>query len=201
MGNVVPRQLFETQYRALVDLLCQRWGLERGHGPIRHGYNAVVIPVRRSSEPLVLKLNWPALGVSEEVRGLEAWEGNGMVWMLAADASVGALLLERLDADCTLREMDAMEAVRVAGRLLRPLLACDVLILDELGYLPATPGFGPLLYEIVAERYERRPIIVTSNKNLTEWSNITQDASLAAAIADQLLHHGEVFYLKGLSCS
>ncbi len=95
LGNVVPRQLFETQYRALVDLLCQRWGLERGHGPIRHGYNAVVVPVRRSSEPLVLKLNWPALGVSEEVRGLEAWDGNGMVWMLAADGSVGALLLER----------------------------------------------------------------------------------------------------------
>jgi DNA replication protein DnaC len=84
-------------------------------------------------------------------------------------------------------------------RLLRPLLECDVLVLDELGYLPATPGFGPLLYEIVASRYERRPIIITSNKSLTEWSNITQDVSLAAAIADRLLHHGQVFYLKGPS--
>jgi DNA replication protein DnaC len=84
-------------------------------------------------------------------------------------------------------------------RLLRPLLECDVLVLDELGYLPATPGFGPLLYEIVAGRYERRPIIITSNKSLTEWSNITQDVSLAAAIADRLLHHGQVFYLKGPS--
>lgn len=84
-------------------------------------------------------------------------------------------------------------------RLLRPLLDCDVLVLDELGYLPPTAGFGPLLYEIVAGRYERRPIIITSNKSLTEWSNITQDVSLAAAIADRLLHHGEVFYLKGPS--
>lgn len=84
-------------------------------------------------------------------------------------------------------------------RLLRPLLTCDVLVLDELGYLPAIPGFGPLLYEVVAGRYERRPIIITSNKSLTEWSNITQDVSLAAAIADRLLHHGEVFYLKGPS--
>jgi DNA replication protein DnaC len=84
-------------------------------------------------------------------------------------------------------------------RLLRPLLECGVLVLDELGYLPSTPGFGPLLYEIVAGRYERRPIIITSNKSLTEWSNITQDVSLAAAIADRLLHHGQVFYLKGPS--
>jgi IstB-like ATP binding protein len=73
-------------------------------------------------------------------------------------------------------------------RFLRPLLTCDVLVLDELGYLPATPDFGPVLYEIVAGRYERRPIIITSNKSLTEWSNITQDVSLAAAIADRLLH-------------
>jgi DNA replication protein DnaC len=84
-------------------------------------------------------------------------------------------------------------------RILRPLLDCDVLVIDELGYLPAVPGFGPLLYEVVAGRYEHRPIIITSNKSLTEWSNITQDVSLAAAIADRLLHHGEVFYLKGPS--
>lgn len=84
-------------------------------------------------------------------------------------------------------------------RLLKPLLTCDVLVLDELGYLPPAPGFGPLLYEIVAGRYERRPIIITSNKSLTAWSDITQDVSLAAAIADRLLHHGEVVYLKGPS--
>jgi DNA replication protein DnaC len=84
-------------------------------------------------------------------------------------------------------------------RLLKPLLACDVLILDELGYLPATAAFGPLLYEIIAGRYQHRPIILTSNKSLTDWSSITQDLSLAAAIVDRLLHHGEVFYLKGPS--
>jgi len=84
-------------------------------------------------------------------------------------------------------------------RLLRLLLVCDVLVLDELGYLPATPTFGPALYEIIAGRYDRRPVIITSNKSLTEWSQITQDVSLAAAIADRLLHHGEIFYLKGPS--
>ena len=81
-------------------------------------------------------------------------------------------------------------------RLLRPLLACDVLVLDELGYLPTLPGFGPALYELIAGRYERRPTLITSNKSLTEWAAIVQDASLAAALVDRILHHGEVFYLK-----
>src|SRR6266498_1445384 len=84
-------------------------------------------------------------------------------------------------------------------RLLRPLLACDVLVLDELGYLPTQSSFGPALYELIAGRYERRPTILTSNKSLTEWGAIVQDASLAAAIVDRILHHGDVFYLKGPS--
>lgn len=84
-------------------------------------------------------------------------------------------------------------------RLLTPLLACDVLVLDELGYLPTSPAFGPALYELVAGRYERRPTVLTSNKSLTEWGAIVQDASLAAAIVDRILHHGDVFYLKGPS--
>ena len=71
--------------------------------------------------------------------------------------------------------------------------------LDELGYLPTSPAFGPALYELIAGRYERRPTLLTSNKSLTEWGAIVQDASLAAALVDRILHHGDVFYLKGPS--
>lgn len=84
-------------------------------------------------------------------------------------------------------------------RLLGPLLRCDVLVLDELGYLPTEPTFGPAFYELVSGRYERRPTIITSNKALSEWAAIVQDTSLAAAVVDRLLHHGDVFYLKGPS--
>jgi DNA replication protein DnaC len=84
-------------------------------------------------------------------------------------------------------------------RLLKPLLTCDVLVLDELGYLPTEPAFGPALYEIVAGRYTRRPTIITSNKSLTEWATVVQDASLAAALVDRLMDRGQVFYLKGPS--
>jgi DNA replication protein DnaC len=104
-----------------------------------------------------------------------------------------------LTAQTLASQLGRVLTIRGRGRLLRPLLTCDVLVLDELGYLPATPAFGPALYEIIAARYDHRPVIITSNKSLTDWSAITQDVSLAAAIADRLLHHGEVFYLKGPS--
>lgn len=82
-------------------------------------------------------------------------------------------------------------------RILTPLLACDVLVLDELGYLPTDPSFGPALDAIIAARYTRRPTIVTSNKSLTDWSLVVQDTSLAAAVVDRLVHTGQVFYVKG----
>jgi len=84
-------------------------------------------------------------------------------------------------------------------RLLKPLLTCDVLVLDELGYLPTEPTFGPALYEIIAGRYTRRPTIITSNKSLPEWATVVQDVSLAAALVDRLMDRGQVFYLKGPS--
>lgn len=92
-------------------------------------------------------------------------------------------------------------ALTAAGRqrVLKPLLSCDLLVLDELGYLPTEASFGPALYEVIAGRYERRPTILTSNKSLTEWGVIVQDVSLAAALVDRLLHHGQVFYLTGPS--
>ena len=83
--------------------------------------------------------------------------------------------------------------------VLRPLLTCDVLVLDELGYLPTEPAFGPALYELIAGRYDRKPTLITSNKSVSEWATIVQDVSLAAAIVDRLMHHGQVIYLKGPS--
>jgi DNA replication protein DnaC len=84
-------------------------------------------------------------------------------------------------------------------RLLKPLLSTDVLVLDELGYLPTVPAFGPALYEIIAGRYRHKPTIITSNKSLTDWGAIVQDVSVAAALVDRLMDGGQVFYLKGPS--
>src|SRR3989475_8028431 len=55
------------------------------------------------------------------------------------------------------------------AKVLRPYIQSDLLVLDEFGYLPADPEIGPILYEVIATRYEKKATIVTSNKSLTEW--------------------------------
>lgn len=91
------------------------------------------------------------------------------------------------------------DSARERDRVLRPYTKCDLLILDEFGYLLPEPETGPLLYELVAERYERRATIITSNKSLTDWGKVLHDNALASALVDRLMHHGEVYYLKGES--
>jgi DNA replication protein DnaC len=84
-------------------------------------------------------------------------------------------------------------------RLIEPLIKCDLLILDELGYLSMEPQVGPVLYELISGRYEKGATIITSNKSLANWGDLIGDTALMMAIIDRLLHHGEVFYLRGSS--
>src|SRR3989475_11127176 len=84
-------------------------------------------------------------------------------------------------------------------RLIEPLVKCDLLILDEFGYLSMEPQVGPVLYEIISERYQKGATVVTSNKSLASWGELVGDTALMMAIIDRLLHHGEVFYLRGSS--
>jgi len=58
-------------------------------------------------------------------------------------------------------------------------------------------GRSITLYGIVAARYENKATIITSNKSLTEWGKVLHDTSLAGALVDRLMHHGDVYYLKG----
>jgi len=83
--------------------------------------------------------------------------------------------------------------------MIEPLIRCDLLILDEFGYLPIAPQVGPVLYEILAGRYEKGATVITSNKSLASWGEMIGDSALMMAILDRLLHHGEVFYLRGAS--
>ncbi|MEN9935093.1 MAG: hypothetical protein RLZZ387_1672 [Chloroflexota bacterium] len=84
--------------------------------------------------------------------------------------------------------------------VLQPLIRCQLLILDEFGYLSVDPQLGPALYELVSGRYGTGATVITSNKSLTTWGELVGgDTALMMAILDRLLHHGEVFYLRGAS--
>jgi DNA replication protein DnaC len=72
-----------------------------------------------------------------------------------------------------------------------------LLIIDELGYLPFERDAAHLFFQLVARRYERGSILITSNRSVGEWGTIFDDAVLATAILDRLLHHSHIITIRG----
>jgi DNA replication protein DnaC len=75
----------------------------------------------------------------------------------------------------------------------------SLLIVDEIGYLPVTPGGGNLFFQLVNARYEKGAMILTSNRGFAEWGEIFGDPVVATALLDRLLHHAVVFQVEGSS--
>jgi len=84
-------------------------------------------------------------------------------------------------------------------RLLRFYKSLDLLIIDELGYLPLDIEGAKLFFELIETRYEKGSVIVTSNRSLTEWDKIFSDSVLATAVLDRLLHHSSIVNIRGKS--
>jgi DNA replication protein DnaC len=83
-------------------------------------------------------------------------------------------------------------------RYLRGWRSADLVIVDELGYLPLGPG-APLLFQFFAERYEAGSVLVTTNLEFSRWSEVFGDATLTAALLDRLTHHSQVLIFEGES--
>jgi len=75
----------------------------------------------------------------------------------------------------------------------------DLLVLDELGFKPLSQHTVHDFFEIISKRYERKSIIITSNKSFDEWDSIFFDKVLATAIIDRLVHHCHPIFIKGES--
>jgi len=72
-----------------------------------------------------------------------------------------------------------------------------LLILDELGYLPIDRLGANLVFQLISRRYERGPVILTSNQSFANWGDIFGDRVIATAILDRLLHHGITVSIRG----
>ncbi len=96
-------------------------------------------------------------------------------------------------------ELAAAEISNTLNAKLESLGRLDLLIIDELGYLSLSKQTAKLFFQLVAKRYERGSIIVTSNKAFEQWGEIFNDDVVAAAILDRLLHHSYPFFINGKS--
>jgi len=88
------------------------------------------------------------------------------------------------------------------GSLMEKLLfysRLNLLIVDELGYMPVTREQANLLFQLISIRYERGSTILTSNYVFDEWGRIFDDHVVASAIIDRLVHHAHIFPINGSS--
>jgi DNA replication protein DnaC len=104
-----------------------------------------------------------------------------------------------INAHKMLQHLHGGRADNTYDRRLATYLRPDLLVIDDFGLKPLLPPAPQDLYDVIAERYEQRSILLTSNRAPTEWVDLFGDPLLAVAGLDRLLHHAEVLTITGAS--
>lgn len=103
-------------------------------------------------------------------------------------------------ADLMLQLAAARRKDQLKQYLNRAILGPRLLVIDELGYLPFGREEANLLFQVIAKRYERGSIILSSNLAFSDWATtLADDSTLTAALLDRLLHHGHIVSIRGES--
>ena len=116
---------------------------------------------------------------------VEAVQAGRSVYFTTLAELIGSLA--KAEREGTLRER------------IRFLCRPQLLVVDEIGYLPVIAGGGNLFFQLVNARYERGAMILTSNRGFAEWGEVFGDTVVATALLDRLLHHAIVVRIEGAS--
>ena len=170
------------------------------------------LPGRKTLDDYVFDpISWPSAVSKEAVLNLSFLQQHENVLMLG---SVGtgkthlacALGLQACAAGREVRFFRAVDLVNTllekhqAGtlaRFLRDLSKCALLILDEVGFVPFHEDGSELLFNVIADCYEQRSVVVTSNLEFGQWNQIFGNNRLTAALIDRLVHHAHILGFSG----
>ena len=104
------------------------------------------------------------------------------------------------NAISVINDLSAAQKRGLLKRQLKKYLLPELLILDELGYLPIDQHGADLLFQVISQRYEQGSILLTTNKPFKQWASIfNNDSTIASAVVDRLMHHAEAVVIEGQS--
>jgi DNA replication protein DnaC len=123
--------------------------------------------------------------------------------MIAKNVAHAAVLAGQtalfITASDLLLDLAKQETARALERRLRHYARPHVLVVDEIGYLSCDNQAADLLFQIVSRRYEKRPIVLTTNLAFSDWNTVFPNAACATALIDRLTHHAEIIPIEGES--